>query len=125
MRNHRAIVVLGPPGSGKGTLCKMLGQAPGFVHLGAGDMFRALAAEGKLPQDVRDTIARGELVPDDQVIEQMRRYVTETLPKRGYRAGERTLLLDGIPRTNAQAKAIDENTDVLLVVHLAVDDEDL
>ena len=125
MPHHRALVVLGPPGSGKGTLCKMIGAAPGFVHLGAGDMFRTLAAERKLPEDVSDAIARGELVSDEQVMEQLRRYVAETLPKRGYRAGEQTLLLDGIPRTVAQAMAIEQEADVLLVVHLAAHDEEV
>lgn len=122
-QKHRIVLLLGAPGTGKGTQGKIVGEVPGFFHLAVGEMFRTMGAAGKLSQDVRDTISRGELVSDAQVIDLWREYLTGTIPQRGYRPGEQILLLDGMPRTVEQARAIDEDGEVLLAIHLVAYDE--
>jgi len=94
------IVLMGPPGAGKGTQAKMLVERFGLEHLSSGDIFRAEKASGsELGQKLSGIMAKGELVPDDIVVEMMAKAIA---------AVPGGLLLDGFPRTLAQAKALDE-----------------
>lgn len=94
------IVLMGPPGAGKGTQAKMLVEKFGMTHLSSGDIFRAEKASGSpLGQKLAEIMARGELVPDGIVVEMMAKAVA---------AVEGGLLLDGFPRTVAQAEALDK-----------------
>lgn len=95
----RSIVLLGPPGAGKGTQAAVLARAAGLDHVSTGDLLRrAIAAGSPLGQRVKPIIERGLLVDDDTVAE----LVGEALDH----AGERGLLLDGYPRTTSQAKTL-------------------
>ena len=97
---RRGLIVTGPPGSGKSTVAARLARCLGAVHLDLGSRFREIAAEDSpLGREIRDSIARGELVPDAV----SSRVVREQLEAPG---AERGFVLDGYPRTPAQAEAL-------------------
>ena len=116
------IVLLGPPASGKGTQAAKLREALDLPHIASGDLFRDnLRNETELGRMARVYVDRGELVPDDVTIGM----VTERLRQPDCAAGA---LLDGFPRTIAQAEALDDalaaqGRQVNLVVYIAVPDE--
>lgn len=93
------LVLLGPPGSGKGTQAVWLAAATGSRHISTGDLVRAAIAEdGPLGDALRQYHDRGELVPDALIIDLVRPYL-------GSASG---WILDGFPRDVAQARALDE-----------------
>ncbi len=95
-------ILLGPPGAGKGTQAQIVSQTLGLPHISSGDIFRDnLKNETELGRKAKGFMDRGELVPDDLTISMIR----ERLEKPDCQAGA---LLDGFPRTVAQAKALDE-----------------
>lgn len=95
------IVVLGPPGAGKGTQCDLLAQRLNLPHLSTGDLLReAVAARLPLGLLAQPYMERGELVPDEVMIGLLR----ERLLRQGGPVGA---ILDGFPRTLAQAQALD------------------
>jgi adenylate kinase len=119
------LVLLGPPGAGKGTQANLLSNAHGLIQLSTGDMLRAaVAAETDLGRKAGAIMARGELVPDDLVIG----LIAERLDQgddesEGY-------IFDGFPRTIAQAEALDrllaERGKTLdRVIEIEVDDDAL
>jgi adenylate kinase len=93
-------VLLGPPGAGKGTQAKRSAQKMAALHLSSGDILRAEKAAGtELGKKATGYMDRGELVPDSLIIEMMLVKMTQ---ERG-----KSILLDGFPRTLAQAEALD------------------
>ena len=118
------LVLLGPPGAGKGTQAKLLEDFRSLVKLSTGDMLRAAVAAGtELGRKAGDIMERGQLVPDDLVIKLIAERMDEGGAGQGY-------ILDGFPRTIAQAEALDrllkergKKLDVVIV--MAVDDEAL
>jgi adenylate kinase len=95
------LVLLGPPGEGKGTQAKLLEDSRSLVKLSTGDMLRAAVAAGtELGRKAGDIMERGELVPDDLVI----KLIAERIDAKG---GVKGFILDGFPRTIAQAEALD------------------
>jgi len=92
------VVFLGPPGAGKGTQAKLLSQRLGFLHLSTGDILReAVKKQTPLGIKAKEYMDRGELVPDNLIIA----LIEEYLPKEG------GVILDGFPRTIAQAEALE------------------
>ncbi len=95
------IVLMGPPGAGKGTQAKRMVDKFAMVHLSSGDIFRAEKASGSdLGAKLAGYMDSGQLVPDDVVVEMMAKAITRS-------DGPAGLLLDGFPRTVAQAEALD------------------
>jgi adenylate kinase len=94
------IILLGPPGAGKGTIAKALMQMDGSVQISTGDILRAaIAAETELGKQVEAAMAAGNLVTDDLIMGIMEQRLQEEDCKQGY-------LLDGFPRTIPQAEAL-------------------
>lgn len=95
------VVILGPPGAGKGTQGKLIAEEAAIPHVNTGEMFRAeVAAESDLGRRVRSILDAGDLVPDDLTIEVVRARLAQDDTAGGF-------ILDGFPRTLAQAEALD------------------
>ncbi len=95
------IVILGPPGAGKGTQGKLISAEALIPHINTGDMFRAeVAAESDLGRRIRAVLDSGDLVPDEVTIEVVRVRLAQEDTTEGF-------VLDGFPRTLAQAEALD------------------
>jgi adenylate kinase len=117
-----AVVVMGPPGAGKGTQASRIARERGIAHIATGEMLRTAKEAGtELGGQVADVMARGELVPDDLMIDLIRTRLAEPDAREGF-------ILDGFPRTLAQAEAldamladVDEPLDAVLVFDLPVD----
>jgi adenylate kinase len=113
------ILILGPQGSGKGTQAKRIAAAYDVPHVATGDMFRAAVAEDReLGRRVAPILEEGGLVPDDLTIDLIRERLAE----------EDGFVLDGFPRTMAQAEALDSMLDEIgkpldAVILLQVSDE--
>lgn len=96
-----SLVLLGPPGAGKGTQAARISQALGLVHLSSGDILRAEGkASSELGRQAKDYMDRGVLVPDDLILSMMMDHIRRPDAAKGF-------LLDGFPRTLAQAQGLD------------------
>jgi adenylate kinase len=122
--SHQSVLLLGPPGSGKGTQGKLIGAIPGIFHHSSGDIFRHLDPTSEIGKVFAEYSRRGELVPDEVTIDVWRHDIARQEAEGKYRKGRDLLVLDGIPRDAPQAAILDADLDVLRIVHLWCDDED-
>ncbi|MDR1170383.1 MAG: adenylate kinase [Prevotellaceae bacterium] len=118
------IVLFGPPGAGKGTQALKLVEMYNLIHLSTGDILRAeMKRNSPLGQKVKSLIEKGELVPDEIVIELIRENLSNNKDAAGF-------IFDGFPRTIEQAKSLDEmlsreSLDIALMLTLEVEEEEL
>ena len=117
------IVLLGAPGSGKGTQGERLAERLGVPHVASGELLRAhVAAQTELGVEVAGSLARGDLVPDDVVLRVVGEALTRAAESGGY-------ILDGFPRTRAQAErahelALERGIDADAAVYLSLEEDD-
>ena len=98
----KIIVLMGAPGAGKGTQARLLQERLHLPQISTGDIFRALkSAQTPLAQEVRDIMTRGQLVPDELTIQLVKERTAQEDCRAGY-------ILDGFPRTPAQARSLDQ-----------------
>jgi adenylate kinase len=96
----RRLLMFGPPGSGKGTQAARLAQRRSMAHISTGDMLRAaMAAGNELGERVKAIVESGNLVPDELMLEMVAERLSEEDAREGF-------LLDGFPRTVAQAEGL-------------------
>jgi len=118
------IVLLGPPGAGKGTQAKIISEKMSLPHISSGDLFRDnMRNQTELGVQAKTFIDRGELVPDDLTIEMVKERLTRPDCAQG-------ALLDGFPRTVEQARALDHMLEGLghqvdIVPYISVAEDEL
>ena len=120
----KTILLFGAPGSGKGTQGGILGSIPGLVHVACGEIFRDLRVGTPLGRVFLDYSSRGALVPDDFTVQLWQEHV-ESLARSGrYDPSTDILVLDGIPRSVAQARLMDNHIDVRRLYYLDCSDKE-
>lgn len=118
------VILLGPPGAGKGTQAKRLEERYGLVQLSTGEMLRGAVASGsELGRQAREMMDAGKLMPDELMIEMIAARIDQPDCAKGF-------VLDGFPRTTGQAEALDQmfaekGLKLESVIELKVDDEAL
>ncbi len=114
------IILLGPPGAGKGTQAKLICEQFQIPQISTGDMLRAaVEANTPLGQTVKQVMDSGQLVSDDLIIELVKQRIDQPDCAKGF-------LLDGFPRTTAQADALrHENIKIDYVIEMDVSDEEI
>ncbi len=111
------IVILGPPGVGKGTYAGFLSDKYNIPKISVGDLFRrAIKDETELGKKIKDYVSSGDLVPDEIVIELVKNRLQEADCRRGF-------LLDGYPRTVAQAEAMEKFNKIDVALNFVAPDE--
>ena len=96
------VIFFGPPGVGKGTQAMIIAERTGWAHISTGDMLRAHVRDGtELGRKAKSIMDEGLLVPDDLVIDMFLQRLRDLAPDQGF-------VLDGFPRTLAQAQALDK-----------------
>ena len=111
------IVLLGPPGAGKGTQAASLSRTLQIPHISTGDIVRdEIKKQTKLGKAIRSYSEKGILVPDEIIVQLLKKRIKKPDCQKGF-------ILDGFPRTIQQAEALDEISNIDLVVNLNVPDE--
>ncbi|MGC9011592.1 adenylate kinase [Thermogladius sp.] len=112
------VVLIGPPGAGKGTYSEYFTKKYCIPHISTGDIFRAeVAKKSELGLKVKEYLDRGELVPDEIVVEVVKRRLSEPDTKRGF-------ILDGFPRTIKQAQELEKITPLDAAIHIYISEEE-
>ncbi len=123
-KNMLNIVLFGPPGAGKGTQATKLKEVYQLTHLSTGDILRnEIKQASELGEKAKSYMDKGELVPDELVIDMIEKCLQEAKDANGF-------IFDGFPRTTEQARALDSllqkyNTEIDVMLSLEVDDEEL
>ncbi len=118
------LILLGPPGTGKGTQAKLIADRLGALHVATGDLFRNAVKQGsELGERAKEYMDRGELVPDDVTIDMLFDRIDQPDAQSG-------VIFDGFPRTLQQAEALDrtlagKGKAVDAALHITVPDEEI
>lgn len=107
---YNAIVVVGPPGSGKGTQAELISKNFGYKHFSTGDIFRALDRKSELGKKVFSLIDTGHLVPPELTVKITMDYIQKNANE------DEIIILDGFPRNVPQAKAAEGKIKVIKVL---------
>jgi adenylate kinase len=119
---YRSILLFGMPGSGKGTQGAVLGQLPSLVHISMGDIFRKIPRIGKFGREIEKFTTQGLMVPDDLTVRIFERHLMILEMQELVIPEQHTLILDGLPRSYAQAQRLDSILDVIQIFHLKIID---
>ncbi len=110
------LMIVGPQGSGKGTQAKLISEKYNIPHISTGDLLRAAVKdETEVGKQIKDILGRGELVPDEIVI---------NLIKDKLKESDKGFILDGFPRNLEQAKALDKITQLDKVIDVIISDKE-
>lgn len=114
MSERKGIILIGAPGSGKGTQAKQMRETLGYAHISTGDLLRAAVKAGsELGRQAKGFMEEGQLVPDSLVIDLLKEALEQPEAAEGF-------ILDGFPRTMAQANALDAEVTIDKVIDLQV-----
>ena len=114
MTDRKGLILIGAPGSGKGTQAKKLKEQLGYAHISTGDLLRAAVAAGsELGRQAKGHMDAGGLVPDELVIDLLKEALATPEAEHGF-------ILDGFPRTMPQAEALDAAVKIDKVIDLQV-----
>ena len=114
MTDRKGLILIGAPGSGKGTQAKKLKEQLGYAHISTGDLLRAAVAAGsELGRQAKGHMDAGGLVPDELVIDLLKEALATPEAAQGF-------ILDGFPRTIPQAEALDAAVKIDKVIDLQV-----
>ncbi len=119
---YKSILIYGPPGVGKGTVCKGLSISDSVVHVSTGEIFRGLDQNSKIGKLVKSYLEKGNLIPDDITIDNWCEFVQNKIKAKEYIPSKQYLLLDGIPRTLKQASLLERYIKVEYVIVLEIKD---
>ncbi len=112
--SRTGIMLIGAPGSGKGTQAKKLKETLGYAHISTGDLLRAAVKQGtELGKQAKSFMDQGHLVPDELVINLLKEAIVTPEAEKGF-------ILDGFPRTAVQADALDAEVSLDKVIYLKV-----
>ena len=121
---YRTYLLLGAPGSGKGTQGQILGSIPRLFHLSIGDVFRALDTRTPIGQKFVDFSSRGQLVPDEITMDLLRAHIGHLVGIHAFKPDIDALVLDGVPRNLRQAEIMRDMIEVRRVFHLSCPDRE-
>ena len=125
MIKPRGIILLGKPGSGKGTQGKIMDAIPGFHHISSGKFLRNYSKqENDFGKWIQSYLHRGELLPDDAVMELLQRYLQDQSAQNHYTPGKDYVLWDGIPRSKNQLISLTDISDELHLIYIKCDNDD-
>ena len=122
---YRTYLLFGLPGSGKGTHGVVLGQLPDFVHISMGDIFRKIPRHGRLSREIEQYTSQGRMVPDELTVRIFKRHLHILEMQEVLEPEKYTLILDGLPRTYAQAEMLESTLNVVQIFHLCIEDTQL
>jgi adenylate kinase len=119
---YKSILLFGMPGSGKGTQGAILNGLPSLIHVSMGDIFRKIPRNGKFGREIERYTSQGEMVPDDLTVRIFQRHLMIMEMQELLMPGVHSLVLDGLPRTYAQAERLAGVLDVIQIFHLKIRD---
>jgi adenylate kinase len=119
---YNTILLFGMPGSGKGTQGAILNGLPSLIHVSMGDIFRKIPRHGKIGREIEQYTSQGLMVPDDLTVRVFERHLMILEMQEMLFPEEHTLVLDGLPRTYAQAERLDSIIHVIQIFHLKIGD---
>jgi adenylate kinase len=112
------VLLIGAPGSGKGTIGKTLHRMDGFIHVSTGDLIRRASTQNSLGHDGHALMSHGGLITDTVLWNLFDSHLAERLSEESDGAQSQLLVLDGVPRTRDQADELSRRVDVRAVIYL-------
>lgn len=119
---YRTHLLFGMPGSGKGTQGAVLGQLPDLMHISMGDIFRKIPKHGRIGREIDQYTSQGRMVPDELTVRIFKRHLHILEMQEVILPEQHTLILDGLPRSYAQAQMLDSVLEVVQIFHLQIKD---
>jgi adenylate kinase len=122
---YQTHLLFGMPGSGKGTQGAVLGQLPDLIHISMGDIFREIPKHGRIGREIEQYTSQGRMVPDELTVRIFKRHLHILEMQEVLQPEQHTLILDGLPRSYAQAEMLDSLLDVVQIFHLRIENTQL